>query len=297
MSRLTANLGLLLAAAIWGGGFIAQSNALAHLGGAWFTGLRYILAFLFILPLGVLEARRVKTALSVRQILLLLPLGLVFLAGTTLQQWALESTSVTHVGFLTGLYVIFVPVLETLFLRRLPHPAIWLAAVVALMGTGCLGGDLSALAPGDVMTVLAALCFAFQIIILDRFVPVTYRPVLASLVQSLSCILLGCAIGAATGPVSWPSIRAAGPELLYAGLLSGGVAFVLQAMCQRYTQATDAAVMLMSESLFAALFAALLLGERLPPRGWLGCALLVASLILAQFGPALKAWRGRLKTA
>ncbi|HEX3982392.1 MAG TPA: EamA family transporter, partial [Acidisoma sp.] len=84
---------------------------------------------------------------------------------------------------------------------------------------------------------------------------------------------------------------------LYAGILSGGIAFLLQAICQRYTRATDAAVMLMSESLFAALFAALLLGESLPARGWFGCFLLVVSLLLAQFGPALLSERGRQKMA
>jgi drug/metabolite transporter (DMT)-like permease len=297
MSRVTANLGLLLAAAIWGGGFIAQANALAHLGASWVTGLRFILAFLFTLPLGLIEARRAKTALSLRHGLLLLVLGAVFFVGTTLQQWAMESTSVTHVGFLTGLYVVFVPVLEIILRRRLPHPAIWLAALLALTGTWCLGGGFSGLAPGDLMTVLAAACFAVQIIILDRVVRETHRPVLASLAQFLCAIVLGCAVGAAAGPVSWPSIRAAGLDLVYGGVFSGSIAFVLQATCQRYTRAADAAVMLMSESLFAALFAAWLLGERMPGRGWLGCSLLLASLVLAQFGPALTARWARLKPA
>lgn len=295
MSRLTANFGLLLATAIWGGGFVAQANALAYLGGAWFTGIRYLLAFLVILPLGLIEARRAKTALAPRHLLLLVPLGIVFFAGTILQQWAMESTSVTHVGFLTGLYVIFVPILETLLLRRQPHPVIWLAALVALTGTWCLGGDLSHLAPGDVMTVAAALCFAFQIIILDRFVPATHRPALATLVQAASSVVLGCLLGALGGPVHWSAVRAAGTEVLYAGALSGGIAFLLQSACQRYSRATDAAVVLMSESLFAALFAAWLLGERLAPRGWLGCALLVTSLVLAQFGPPLVGRWQRLK--
>jgi drug/metabolite transporter (DMT)-like permease len=297
MSRLTANLGLLLAAAIWGGGFIAQSTGAAHLSGAWLTGLRYILAFLAVLPLGLIEARRTKAVLSRAHRLWLLPLGLVFFAGTILQQWAIEITSVTHVGFLTGLYVIFVPILEMLLLRRLPHPAIGLAAIVALTGTWCLGGNLSSLSTGDLLTIASAVCFAVQIVMLDRFVHITHRPVLAALAQSLACAVLGCMIGVFTDALTVSSLRGAAISIAYAGILSGGLAFLLQAVCQRYTRATDAAVMLMSESLFAALLAALLLGERMPVRGWVGCGLLVASLLLAQFGPAVILRARKMTTA
>lgn len=297
MSRLTANLGLLLAAAIWGGGFIAQSEGSAHLGGAWLTGLRYILAFLVVLPLGVIEARRATAALSRRYWLWLAALGIVFFTGTILQQWAIEISSVTHVGFLTGLYVIFVPLLEMALQRRLPHPAIGIAALIALTGTWFLGGDLSDLSVGDVLTIVCALCFAGQIVLLDRFVHVTQRPVLGALGQSFTCVILGCGIGAATGPLDWSALRGAGGAIAYSGILSGGIAFLLQAVCQRYTRATDAAVMLMSESLFAAVLAAVVLGERMPGRGWIGCGLLVASLVLAQFGPLLRLRRTTLKTA
>jgi len=288
MSRLSANLGLLLAAAIWGGGFVAQSEA-AALGAGWFTGLRYILAFLVVLPIGLVEARRATRPLARGEWLMLLPLGLAFFSGTILQQWAVAVTSVTHVGFLTGLYVIFVPCLETLLSRRLPHPAIWAAALLALGGTWCLsGGSLTGLNAGDMMTVLSALCFAVQIIVLDRFIRRSGRPVAAALAQSAACVLLGLAVGLVSEPWHGDAVGGAWVEILYAGALSGGVAFLLQAIFQRYTPPSDAAVMLMSESLFAALLAALILGERMNAEGLFGCALLLASLALAQFGPLLR---------
>lgn len=287
MSRLSANLGLLLAAAIWGGGFVAQSEG-ASMGAGWFTGLRYILAFLVVLPLGLIEARRAGRALSRADRLALLPLGLAFFAGTVLQQWAVAITSVTHVGFLTGLYVIFVPCLEMAIARRLPHAAIWGAALLALLGTWCLaGGAITSLNLGDGMTILSALCFAVQILLLDRFIHRTGRPVTAALFQSAVCVVLGLAIGALAEPWHPAIVVHAWREILYAGALSGGLAFLLQAIFQRYTPPSDAAVMLMSESLFAALLAALILGERLTGMGWLGCGLLLGSLVLAQFGPLL----------
>lgn len=289
MSRLTANLGLLLAAAIWGGGFVAQSEA-ASLGAGWFTGLRYILAFLVVLPLGVMEMRRAVRPLSRADRLLLLPLGLAFFAGTVLQQWAVAITSVTHVGFLTGLYVIFVPCLETLIARRLPHAAVWAAALLALLGTWCLaGGTITSLNAGDGMTIVSALCFAAQILLLDRFIRRSGRPVAAALCQSATCVVLGLLIGAVAEPWHPGLALGAWREILYAGALSGGVAFLLQAIFQRYTPPSDAAVMLMSESLFAALLAALILGERLSVAGLFGCGLLLLSLFLAQFGPLLSA--------
>lgn len=286
MPRLAANFGLLLAAAIWGGGFIAQ-HAAGHLGAAWFTGLRFCLAFLAVLPFGLFEARRAAHPVAPAHLWLLLPLGLSFFAGVILQQWAMTHTSVTHVGFLTGLYVIFVPVLETLFRRRLPHITIWVAALLALAGTACLSGGLGRLSLGDGLTILAALAFAVQILLLDRFVKVSGRPVLAALVQSAACVLLGLTLGAFGGPLRWATLGLILWPLVYAGALSGGIAFLLQAVFQRFTPAADAAVMLMAESLFAALFAALLLGERMGAGGWLGCGLLFTSLLLAQAGALL----------
>lgn len=285
MSRLAANALLLLAAALWGGAFVAQSEAGHYLNAGWFTGLRFILAFLTVLPLGVLEFRRKPFAL--RQLLSLVPLALVFAAATLLQQWGLVFTSVTHAGFLTGLYVIFVPMIEVFWMRRLPHPLIWLSALLALAGTWFLGGGFSHLNFGDLLVIVSAFGFAVQILLMQRASRGALGAVSAALSQSAGCVFMGCAIGAMGGLPEWSVIIHCAPELAYGGIISGGVAFLLQAICQRYTGATDTAVMLMSEALFAALFAAILLHESMRPSGWLGCGLLFAALVLAQVGPAL----------
>lgn len=284
MPRRVANLGLLFAAAIWGGGFVAQSHAMLYLGVGWFTCLRFLLAFAVVAPVGVVEAKRARHHPQ-SHLTGILPLGLTFTVATLLQQFAFETTSVTHVGFLTGLYVVFVPCLEAIVLRKNPHPLLWLAALLALCGTWILGGGFSGLTTGDLLAIAAAAAFAVQIILMERFVQRTERPVAAALFQSFCCIAAGSMIGLASGSLIWASIVRAWPELLYGGVLSGGIAFLLQAICQRYTGATDAAVMLMAESLFASLFASLLLGERLSVPGWVGCILLFTSLVVAQVGP------------
>ncbi|MGE4480660.1 DMT family transporter [Acidocella sp.] len=285
MSRLTANFLLLLAAALWGGAFVAQAQGAAYLDAGWFTGLRFILAFLAVLPLGIAEARRAGSAFA--GLGGVVPLAGVFAISTLLQQWALALTSVTHAGFLTGLYVIFVPLLEVGIFRRAPHPLIWLAALLALAGTWFLGGGFDSLSRGDLLVILSALGFAVQILLMQHVARGTGRPVAAALGQSMACVVLGCAVGGIGGLPRWHDIMGCLPQLLYGGILSGGVAFLLQAICQRHTGATDTAVILMAESLFAALFAALLLHERLSGRGVLGCALLFSALVLAQIGPML----------
>ncbi|MBU6449088.1 MAG: DMT family transporter [Rhodospirillales bacterium] len=283
MSRLTANSLLLLAAALWGGAFVAQAQSAAYLSAGWYTGLRFLLAFLVVLPLGVAEARRAGAFLA--GLGGIVPLGLVFAVSSLLQQWALELTSVTHAGFLTGLYVIFVPVLEVIFLRRAPHPLVWLAALLALAGTWLLGGGFNSLSRGDVLVIISAFGFAVQILLMQRVVLGTGRPVAAALGQSLACIVLGSGLGGALP--HWHTVASCMPQLLYGGIISGGLGFLLQAICQRHTGATDTAVILMAESLFAALFAAIILHERMSHTGWLGCMLLFAALVLAQVGPVL----------
>lgn len=285
MSRPVANLGLLLAAAIWGGGFVAQSHAMLYVGVGWFTCLRFVLAFAVVAPLGLMEAKRTRNTRS--SLAGIIPLGLTFAVASLLQQFAFETTSVTHIGFLTGLYAIFVPCLEAIVFKRNPHPLIWLAALLAFSGTWFLGGSFDGLGRGDLLAVAAALGFAVQIILLQRFVQRTGRPVAAAMFQSFCCIVVGGILSLVSEPITWGSIVNAMPELLYAGIFSGGIAFLLQAVCQRFTSATEAAVMLMAESLFAALFAVLLLSERLTSSGWAGCALLFLSLVVAQVGPIL----------
>lgn len=213
-------------------------------------------------------------------------MGIAFTAASLLQQFAITRTSVTHVGFLTGLYVLFVPLIGTLVLHRAPHLLVLVAAGAALAGTWLIGGGLDGLNDVDALAIGCALGFAVQILLLDRIVKRTGRPATAVLVQSVVCaaLTLPVALGfERLAPAAVPSVL---PALLFAGVASGGLAFMLQGVGQAATAPSVAAVLLMSESLFAALFATLFLGETLSAEGWAGCALLLGAMLLAQCVPA-----------
>jgi drug/metabolite transporter (DMT)-like permease len=288
MTRVQANLLLLLAGAIWGAGFIAQSTAMDAIGPLWFIGLRFAIATIVAAPFALLEKSRAKTPVRPVHIAGFVLTGLALLIGNTLQQFGLLTTSVTNSGFLTGLYVVFTPILTVLALRRQPHWVIWPAAALATFGIFLLsGGALSALTFGDGLTILCAVFCAIQLICVGLFAARSGRPLALSLVQFAVCAVIGCLAGALFEPVSLAAVKGALPEILYAGLFSSGVAFICQNIAQRYTTAPQAAIFLSSEALFAALFGVLLLGETIPPLGYAGCAIIFVSMLAVEIVPEL----------
>ncbi|MBW8283384.1 MAG: DMT family transporter [Rhizobium sp.] len=288
MSRIQANLLLLLAAAIWGGGFVAQSEAMEWLGPNWFNALRFALATLAVLPFALSESKRAARPLSRRELGWFLLVGLSLLAAQTLQQIGIQSTSVTNASFLTGLYVVLVPVIAVAFLRRRPHWIIWPAALLTVVGILLLnGGSLSSLGDGDVLVILCAAFLAIQITLTPIAVGISERPLALATVQFAVCAAGAGLAAAALEPISLSAVVSALPEILYGGLLSSGVAFVLQIIGQRYTTASQAAIFLSSEALFGALFGAVLLAETLPAIGYLGCGLIFSAMLLVELVPEL----------
>src|SRR5690606_4088434 len=291
MTRLQANLLLLLAAAIWGGGFVAQSTAMSKIGPFWFVGLRFAIAAMAVLPFALIEARKAAKAarpLDTRARLGFVSVGLALFAGAITQQIGLLTTTVTNSSFLTGLYVVFVPVISVLALRRYPHWIIWPAACMSLFGILLMsGGELANLTPGDVLSIICAPFWGLQIILAGLFVTSTGRPLALSFTQFAVCALLCLAIAPVVETISYAAISAAAYEILYVGLISSGLAFVLQIIGQRYTTAPQAAIFRSSEALFGGLLGAVLLGETLPPAGYLGCAIIFAAMLIVEIVPEL----------
>lgn len=289
MTRFTANALLLLAAALWGSAFVAQSTAMDDMGPLYFSGIRFLIAAACVAPFAWREARRPDqkplTSHHVRSFVLL---GVVFFFAITIQQYGLLVTTVINAGFLTALYVVLVPPLALLVFRERPHGVIWPAAIMALGGIWLLGGGgLDALNWGDGAMVVCALFWAVHVALIGRIGAHSGRPLMLSLIQFLVVGVLGVSLGLVFEEFSWASLEGAAFELLYTSVLSGGLAFTLQAVAQRWTRAADAAILLSSEALFGALFGALLLNERLPAIGLIGCALIFAAILAVQLVPLL----------
>lgn len=294
MTRLQANLTLLLAAAIWGGGFVAQSTAMAKIEPFWFVGLRFAIAAFAVLPFALMEARRAASPVGFKGWRGFGYVGLALFGGAITQQIGLLTTTVTNSSFLTGLYVVFVPVISVIALRRYPHWIVWPAAGLSLTGIFLLsGGELERLTTGDMLSIVCAFFWGIQIILAGVFVTATGRPLALSLTQFSVCSLCCLAIAPWIEPISVEAILSAGREILYVGLVSSGLAFVLQVIGQRYTTAPQAAIFLSSEALFGGLLGALLLEEILPPLGYLGCAIIFSAMLLVELVPELARRKSR----
>ncbi|CUX17325.1 DMT family transporter [Agrobacterium deltaense] len=295
MTRIQANMLLLLAAAIWGGGFVAQSSAMASIGPFWFVGLRFAIAAIAVLPFAFMETRSLKSPPRRREIGSFILVGLALFGGATTQQVGLLTTTVTNSSFLTGLYVIFVPVIAVVLYRRHPHWIVWPCALMMLGGIFLLsGGAFEALTTGDILSIICAFFWAIQITLAGRFVSESGRPLALSCTQFAVCSLLSCMIGVVFEPISMASIEASLAEILYVGLVSSGLAFVLQVIGQRYTTAPQAAIFLSSEALFGALLASVFLKETISSAGYIGCLIIFVAILIVELVPELT--RKRQKT-
>jgi drug/metabolite transporter (DMT)-like permease len=295
MPRLKADLSLLLAALIWGTAFIAQKTAVATIGPLLFLGCRFLLSSLLLAPMAWMEIRRASEPLTGSDWYLALMVGLSLFTGMALQQIGIVTTSTTNAGFLTAIYVVMVPVVGWTMTRRKPSIAVVLACAISLAGAWLLeqGGTAADWGGGDVLILVSDIFQALQMILVERFLARRNRPLTLSFAQYAVITLLAFAVAFMTETISVAGILHVMPAILYAGLLSGGVAFTLQVVAQRHTPAAEAAIIMSLESVFAALAGAWLLGDRLGLAGLAGCGLILAGVLLVQLLPLVR--RNRLE--
>ena len=288
MSRWTANLLLLIAAIVWGAAFVAQSTAMDSIGALGFTGIRFLLAALSVAPFAYFEWKRSAERLPPKAYFHSFLVGAIFFAGITTQQYGFFTTSVTNAGFLTALYVVLTPIMGIILFRTLPDLYIWPIVALAMTGAYLLAGSLEEMKTGDILMIISALFWALQIIFVGRLVKQHGNPITIAWTQFLTAGMLGLISGLAIEGIAMSNIMGAWTEIAYTGILSGGLAFTLQAIAQRYTPPADAAILLSSESLFAALFGAMLLGERLTGQQTLGCAMIFSCILLVELLPQIQ---------
>ncbi len=314
MTRLQADLLLLFAAAIWGFAFVFQKTAMASVGPFAFIAARSLVATFALAPLALLEVRgrrprergveavsRQPVALAVADVSPhasgisplaygVVPLvriaaagGVAFFVAAALQQWGLITATVTNASFLTALYVVIVPFLGWLAYRAPPTPVVWLAAGLSFLGIWLLGGGtLGGFAAGDGLVALSALFWAVHLLVTARASDIGL-PVAFTCLQFAVVALLATLAAVATEVVTLAGLLAAWKEIAYVGLLSSALTFTLLALALRHAPPGEAAILVSTENLFAALAGALLLDERLPAIGWAGAGVIMAAILLVQW--------------
>lgn len=287
--ELRAALLLLLAAAIWGFAMAAQRQASQYLQPFTFNACRFTLGALSMLALLLAGKKDSGPILRKRDLGPGALMGLALSLASLLQQSAVGRSGAGKAGFLTALYVVLVPVLG-IFLKKRTHLTTWLALLLALPALYLLcvpAGEELALASWDVLLIVSAFVWAAHILLTDHFAA-DHRPLALCLVQFTVAAAVSWLFALITEPIAWDGLMAAALPVLYCGIFSTGVGYLLQTVGQKGCRPAFAALILSLESVFCVIAGALLLGERMDARGYLGCALMLLAVVLAQAG----AWIG-----
>ena len=282
-NSLRADLLLLLTAFIWGFAFGAQRMGMEYVGPYLFNAARFALGCLPLLPFVAQNASGPLLPHLLRAAPGSLLAGLFLFAGSSLQQVGIVYTTAGKAGFITGLYVILVPILG-LALGQQSGRNTWCGALVATAGLYLLSVEPPfSIAYGDALVLIGALFWAGHVLIIGRFAQHIDWAALAFL-QFLTCSLLSFGVALAVEPVAWqPLVDAAWP-VFYGGVLSVGVAYTLQVVAQRQAPASHAAIILSLETVFAALGGWWLLSETMSLRGLAGCGLMFGGMLVSQLG-------------
>ncbi|MDZ4830663.1 MAG: DMT family transporter [Phycisphaerae bacterium] len=279
LSPLTADVLLLLAALIWGLGFVAQRLGAQHLDPLTFTGLRFTLGAIVLLPWvlpsisrgGFNRAHLVAGGVT----------GIVMAVAASFQQWGLAHTSAGNGAFITALYVVLVPLLGLLAGHRVRR-VVWLAVALALVGLWFLSITHDfALERGDPIVLVCALGWAIHVVVVAKWSP-SLNPIRYAFLQFAITGVSTLALGLMFGRPTLASIDAAKWAVLFGGVFPVGVAFTLQMIAQRTAPPTHTAIILSLESVFGMLAGAIFLSEVVTERKLLGASLMFAGMLLAQ---------------
>lgn len=278
--QLWADLALLTITLVWGSTFVMVKNAVAKFPVFPFLALRFFLASVV---LAVFFHRRLLV-LSRRGIAAGMLLGFFLFAGYAFQTWGLRDTTASKAGFITGLSVVIVPALSTLWLRQKPSLGVLLGIALATVGLGLLSlNENWSVSRGDLLVLGCAFSFALQITAVSAFVRWADALGLA-IVQLVTVTVLSGLASLMSEPL--PTVFP--PDVLgaavFTGVLATAVAFGVQNVAQTFTTAVHTALIFTAEPVFAALFGVLLARDALAARAWLGCGLILTGMIAAEIG-------------
>lgn len=292
MKQTRYSLILLGCSVIWGSAFVAQSAAmdLGMLPYA-FTAVRMLVGAVCLMPFIYLRRRTALPATREGKARLLrsgMLIGVAVAVASCLQQAGLQYTTAGKGAFLTALYILLVPIVGAAFFHRKTGAWTWLCLVIGAVGLWFLSiTEAFTLEKGDALMILCALVFTLQILLVDKFAP-DFDPLTLCCLEFLTAGLLSFLPMAIFEGFGFQNIRPAIWCILYCGIFSCGIAYWLQIVGQRHLPPALASLIMSFESVFGAIFGALILHERMTSRELLGCGLIFAALVLSQVVPERK---------
>ena len=282
MKKLGNSLLLLLTATIWGSAFVAQSVGMEHVGPFTFTFSRSIIGGMVLLPCILLLGKWKKGFATKVEWIGGICCGIALCVASNFQQVGMQYTTVGKAGFITALYVVLVPIFG-IFMKKRVSLLIWGCVAVSVAGLYllCMPAGAFVLAFGDLLVLLCAVLFSVHILVIDHFSP-KGDGVVISCIQFFTCgILSGIPMLFFEHP-SVGSMLDAKWSILYAGVLSSGVAYTLQVVAQKNVNPTVASLIMCLESVVAVLAGWIILGQGMTSREIWGCALMFAAIVVAQ---------------
>ena len=293
MSKTISLFSALLCTFIWGTTFIAQDTGMDNIGPFTFNAVRFFVGFLAIVPLAYLfETKKFKSEFKLdfkTFAILSFLIGLSLFLGSALQQVALLYTDVANAAFFTIFYVPMVPIIIYLFKKKTIHWSVWPSVVLCLIGGYLLTNFHDATVRlGDTLVILGALFWSTHIIFTGIIVTKYNLPLTLGAIQTLLVALFSFVVGSVYEEFIFENILNELDSILYAGILSGGFAFVLQIYAQRNITPAPAAIIFSLEGVFATIAAWFLLNQILDINNLLGCFFILCGVLLSQLLPLIK---------
>jgi drug/metabolite transporter (DMT)-like permease len=268
---------LIAVTAVWGVTFVQVKDAVALYPLFAFLAVRFAIASLTLAPVG---ARRVRS-LGRDGVVAGVIAGSLLGGGYALQTAGLERTSVSSTGFITGMYVVLTPLIALALFRARVGPRVWAGVALATIGLALLAGIHGGSALGDLLVLAGAAVYSLQIVLMERYAP-RYDAIAFTLVEMLTSfgglLVIALALGDLRVPHGWTVWGA----LLVTGVFASALAFLAQTWAQRRTSATQTALAFSLEPVWTAFFGYTLAGDRLGTTGWIGCAVIMGGIVIAE---------------
>ena len=293
MTKSVSMICALVTTFIWGTAFIAQDTGMDNIGPLTFNFARFFVGFLTILPIALIfEKKKIILEISSKSKIFykyLFFMGVSLFLGTFLQQAALQYTNIANAAFFTVFYVPIVPILLFLIYSNKVHWSIWPSIGLCIFGVYLLSDfSNSEIMLGDALVILCSVFWALHIIFAGKFMQIFNIPMFYAALQALFVATLSLLFSYLFEEINFSKILLESSSIIYAGVLSGGIAFTLQMFAQKNIEETPAAIIYSLEGVFAAIAGWIILDQFLNSSNIIGCFLILIAVIFSQLAPSSK---------